>query len=147
LTGKSAFSEEEWEQLRETPAVAGMMVVTADEGGMFRETFALAKAYAEARKQHGEGELLDEVVSAGPKRGDRFRSTEELREQGLQHFRDTAAILAQKASPEETEQYGAFVLTLAERVAEAHKEGGEQVSARERAVIEEIAAALSPPTT
>jgi hypothetical protein len=145
VTGKAAFTEEEWDLLREVPAVAGMMVLTAERGGTFRETFALAKAYSEARKQHGESELLDEIVAAGPKRGDRFRSTEELRAQSLQHLREAAALLAQKAMPDEAEQYRAFVISLAGKVAEAHKEGGEEVSVGERAAIEEIAAGLSPP--
>jgi hypothetical protein len=147
LTGKAAFTEEEWELLREAPAVAGMMVVTAEGGGMFRETFAMAKAYAEARKQHGESELLDEVASAGPKRGGRFHSTEELRDQALQDLRGAAALLQEKATPEEAEDYRAFVTTLATKVAEAHKEGGEQVSASERAAIDEISASLSPQTS
>ena len=33
--------------------MAGMIVATADHGGMMRETFAMTKAYGEARKQHG----------------------------------------------------------------------------------------------
>ena len=74
MTGKAAFTDEEWEQLREAPATAGMIVVTSEGGGTFRETFALAKAYAEARKQHGESELLDELVAAGPKGGPRAHS-------------------------------------------------------------------------
>jgi hypothetical protein len=147
LTGKSAFTEEEWDLLREAPATAGMMVVTAEGGGTFRETFAMAKAYAEARRQHGESELLDEVVAAGPKRGPRFHSNEELREQALQRLRDAAALLQQKATPEEAQDYRGFVAALAERVAGAHKEGGEQISAHERAAIDEIAASLAPQTS
>ena len=45
------------------------------------------------------------------------------------------------------DEYRRFVLTLAQRVAEAHKEGGERVSEAETAAIAEIAEALgsSPP--
>jgi hypothetical protein len=143
MTGKSAFTDEEWELLREAPASAGLMVATAEGGGSFRETFALARAYTEARKQHGESELLDELVSAGPKRGPRYHSTEELRERGLQQLHEAAALLAQKATPEEAEAYRTFVASLAERVAEAHKEHGEEVSDKERAAIDEIAATLA----
>ena len=45
----------------------GMYVLTAEHGGSFRESFALAKAYAEARQQHGESEVLDAVVGEKPK--------------------------------------------------------------------------------
>jgi hypothetical protein len=143
MTAKASFTDEEWDLLREAPATAGMLVVTAESGGTFRETFALAKAYTEARKHHGESELLDELVSAGPKSGGRFHSTDELHQQGLETLREAAALLGSKATPEELQQYRAFVLTLAEHVAEAHKEGGQQVSERERAAIGEIETSLT----
>jgi|SRR5436190_11214209 len=146
MTAKAAFTEEEWELLREAPPTAGMIVVTAEGGGTFRETFALAKAYAEARKQHGVSELLDELVAAGPKSGDRFKSSDELRQRGLEKLREAAALLRRKATPEEAEAYRAFVIALAERVAEAHKEGGQKVSERERAAIGEIEASLTTET-
>jgi hypothetical protein len=142
MTGKSNFTDEEWDVLREGPSVAGMIVVTADKGGTFRETFAMAKAYGEARQQHGDSELLDELVAAGPKRGSRFHSSEELREQGLQRLRDAAALLTRKATPEDLGGYRAFVMTLANHVADAHREHGEQVSERERAAIGDIAASI-----
>jgi hypothetical protein len=142
VTTKDAFTEEEWDLLREAPVNAGMVVITAEGGGTFRETFALAKAWNEARKQPGESELIDELVAAGPKRGSRYRSSEELREQSLQRLREGAALLQQKATSEELEDYRAFVLALTERVAEAHREAGEAVSERERNAIGEIAASL-----
>ena len=143
MTGKSAFTDEEWDLLREAPGTAGMLVVTAEGGGTFRETFALAGAYADARKQHGASELLDELIAAGPKRGARFHSNDELREQALTNLRSSAALLRSKATPEDVEGYRAFVLELARRVAEAHKEGGQAVSEREQAALDEIEATLT----
>ena len=64
MTTKSDFSTEDWQLILEAPPSAGMIVVTAQRGGTFRETIAMAKAYAEARQQHGESELLDEIVAA-----------------------------------------------------------------------------------
>ncbi len=64
MTGKADFTPEEWRVVLEGPPSAGLIVVTAQRGGSFRETIAIAKAYAEARQQHGESELLDEIVSA-----------------------------------------------------------------------------------
>ena len=46
MTGKADFTAEEWELVREGPPTAGMMALTAEHGGTFRETWALAKAYA-----------------------------------------------------------------------------------------------------
>jgi len=143
MTGKSAFTEQEWDLLREAPANAGLLVVTADGGGTFRETYALAKAYADARKEHGASEFLDELVAAGPKRGPRAHSNEELHDKALGELRDAADLLRAKATPEDLESYRKFVLALAERVAEAHKEGGQAVSEREQAVLGEIEGSLS----
>jgi hypothetical protein len=143
MTGRAAFTDEEWELLREAPATAGLIVLTAEGGGTFRETFALASAYTEARKQHGESELLDELVAAGPKSSGHYHTKDEVRKRGLEQVREAGALLRSKATPEDAEGFRAFVTTLAERVAEAHKEGGQQVSERERAVLGEIEASLA----
>jgi hypothetical protein len=145
MTGKAAFTAEEWQLVLQAPPTAGMIVVTAQRGGTFRETLSIAKAYGEARQQHGESELLDELVSARPELDHtRYHSVEELKEHGLQHVRDAVAVLERKATPEEAETYKRFVLSLAEKVAHAHREGGsgEPVSEAERTAIEEITAAL-----
>src|SRR3954453_13227876 len=110
MTTKADFSEQEWDLIREAPLDAGMVVVTADHGGTTRETFAMAKGYAEARKQHGNSQLLDELVSARPERDHtRYRSFEELKTHGLQTVRDAVSLLEDKASPEEVEDYRRFV--------------------------------------
>jgi len=106
MTGKADFSEDEWRIVLEGPPSAGMIVVKAQRGGAFRETLAIAKAYAEARKHHGENELLDEIVSAKPELDHtRYHSTEELKEHGLQHLRDAVELLERKARPEELDDY------------------------------------------
>jgi hypothetical protein len=143
MTGRADFTQEEWELVLEGPPSAGIIVVTAQRGGSFRESIAMAKAYVEARRQHGESELLDEIVAAKPERDHtRYHSVEELKQHGLQHLRDAVELLERKATAEEVEDYRRFVLTLADRVANAHREGGEMVSDAERAAIEEISASL-----
>jgi hypothetical protein len=67
MTTKAAFSPSEWQVVLEGPPTAGMLVVTASHGGTFRETIAMSKAYVEARAQHGESELLDEIVAEKPR--------------------------------------------------------------------------------
>ena len=66
MTAKADFTAEEWKEILEAPPSAAMMVITAQRGGTIRETFSMAKAYAETRKQHGKSELLDEIVAAKP---------------------------------------------------------------------------------
>jgi hypothetical protein len=143
VTGKADFTEEEWKTVLEGPPSAGIMLVMAARGGTFRETFAIGKAYTEARKQHGESELLDEIVTAKPEVDHtRFHSYDELKQHSLQNLRDAVAVLERKATPEELEDYRRFVLMLADRVASAHRENGTDISPPEQAAIDEISASL-----
>ena len=143
MTSKAAFSPEEWKAVLEGPPSAGMIVVTAARGGMIRESIAMSKAYAEARAQHGESELLDEIVSAKPKLDHtRYHSEAELRDSGLKALRDAVALLESKATRGELDDYRHFVVTLAGKVAAAHKEDGQSVSPAEAEAIQEITAAL-----
>ena len=151
MTGKADFTDEEWMLLREAPTSAGMLVIQSDRGGAIRETFSMAKAYTDARKEHGASQLLDDIVSEKPEM-DRTRvaSKEELRSNLLQHIRDAVALLAGKATPEELEEYRRFVTTVADRVAEARREGfmglsGERVSDEERQAIAQVAEAAGAP--
>ena len=146
MTGKADFTQQEWNLVLEGPPSAGMIVVTAQRGGTIRETFAIAKAYAEARQRHGESELLDEIVAAKPEIDHtRYHSVAELKQHGLQHLRDAVELLERKATPGEVEGYRRFVLTLADKVASAHREGGASVGDAERAAIADIAASLGNP--
>jgi hypothetical protein len=143
MTGKADFTQQEWELVLEGPPSAGMIVVTAQRGGTIRETLAIAKAYVEARQQHGESELLDEIVAAKPEIDHtRYHSAEELKQHGLQHLRDAVELLERKATPSEVDGYRRFVLALADKVASAHREGGVSVGDAERAAIAEISATL-----
>jgi hypothetical protein len=144
MTTKSDFSTEEWQLILEAPPSAGMIVVTAQRGGSFRETIAIAKAYVEARQQHGESELLDEIVAAKPERDHtHYHSPDELKQHGLQHLRDSVALLERKATPVEVDEYRRFIVTLAHKVAAAHREHGEEVSESEQAAINDITGALN----
>jgi hypothetical protein len=146
MTAKADFTAEEWKLVLEGPPSAGLLVITAQRGGMLRETVSMAKAYAEARQHHGQSELLDEIVAAKPAVDHtRYGSLEELKEHCLGHLRDAVALLEGKGTPPELDEYRQFILNLAEKVAAAHREGrgGEDpVSHAERAAIAEIAHAL-----
>ena len=143
MTGQADFTEDEWKLILEGPTSAGMLVMASDSGGSIRESFSMAKAYTEARQQRGQSELLDTIASAKPAVDKkRPRSPEELKAHALQHLSDAIALLEQKATPEEVDDYKHFVVGLAERVAGAHKEHGQEVSDAERAAIGEISVVL-----
>jgi hypothetical protein len=143
MTSKAAFSPDEWRVVLEGPPSAGMIVIIAAHGGTFREMYAMSKAYVEARSEHGASELLDDIVAAKPEMDHtRYHSPEELKKAGLGHLRDAVGLLQSKATSEELDGYRRFVLTLADKVAAAHREGGRGESPPETEAIREIAEAL-----
>jgi hypothetical protein len=144
MTGSADFTPEEWKLISEGPTSAGMIVSTAQRGGSFREVFAMAKTYAEARQEHGDSALLDEIVSHKPQM-DRTKahSAEEVKEHGLQLIREAVALLEGKAEPQELADYRRFVASVANRVAGAKEESDDKpVSDAEAAAIAEIGQAL-----
>jgi hypothetical protein len=150
MTTKADFNGDEWQRVAEAPALGGLIVATAQRGGTIRESLAMGKAYAEAKRQHGESsDLLGDIVGGIPQIEPRqFSSAEDLRTQGLQRLRDAVALVEGKASPEETEAYRRFAISVAQRAAEADKSGGvlgiggERVSDAEREALAQIAEAL-----
>ena len=145
MTARANFSEEEWSLVCEGPATAGMVALTASAGGSFRESWALAESYAEARKEHGENELLDALVAEQPA-GKRYESPEELEREGLDRLSEAVRLLEQKATLGEVHGYKRFTLDVAANAAEAHREEIASVTIEERAAIEKIAASLNPPS-
>jgi hypothetical protein len=148
MTGKADFTEEEWTLLSEGPTSAGMIVIAADRGGSIRESFSMAKAYTEARKERGASQLLDEIVGEKPKVDrERAASPEEMKAHLLIEISDAMELLRKKATPEEADEYKRFVLDVANHVAEARKEGfmglrGERVSEPEHQALDAIGKAL-----
>jgi len=152
MTKKADFNAEEWSLVLEAPPLGGLIVITAQRGGTMRESISLGKAYAEARSAHGNSELLDAIVAERPEmEPKKYGSMEELRGQGLDRIREAVALLEQKATPDEVDDYKRFVVGLAERAAHAHKSGGflgiggEEVSDAEREAMDQINAAVDSP--
>ena len=97
----------------EGPALAGLMVVSAQRGGTIREAISMAKAYTAAREEYAGNELLDQILSSRPEADPRkYGGAEELRERGLQRLAETVRLLEQKATQEEVEAYKGFTLDV-----------------------------------
>ena len=144
MTGKADFDEQQWDAVLEGPTSAGLIVMSAERGGSFREAFAMAKVYAEARQEHGESELLDEVASHRPE-VDRSRvGKDEIEQHGLERIREALALVDQKASADEAAAYRRFVASVARRVAAAKEEKGSEggVTESEQRVLDDIDAVL-----
>jgi hypothetical protein len=142
MAAKTDFSSAEWKQIVEGPTTAGFIVLTASGGGTFKETFALARAWTDARKEHGASQLLDDLAAEKPAFDrHRYQTTQELHDVGLQQLGDTGQLLRAK-SPADLPAYREFVLGVATKVAAAHKEEGQEVSGPEQAAVDEIRARL-----
>ena len=149
MTTKSEFNAEEWDQVAQAPALAAAMVVLADRGGTIRESIALGKAYAEARREGG-GEFIEALVSSPP-HIDR-ESIGQPGDAGTQlpeRVQSAVALVERKATPEEAQEYRDFILQVADVVAHAHKEGGvlgiggKEVSEQEQAALDQLRAELT----
>lgn len=149
MTTKAEFNAEEWAELAGAPAIAGFIVITSQKGGTIRETMAMGKAYAEAKKEHGDSGLLGELVATPPQpdlKG--LENQQELRVQGLAKLRGAIELLESRATAEEVDEYRAFCLAVAERAAAADKSGGvlgvggERVTDAEREALAAVAEAL-----
>lgn len=154
MTKKAEFNAEEWAHVTEGPAVAGMIVITSQKGGTIRESLSMGKAYAEARQSNDGPELITELLSSNPSVDPAgYKTPEELRTKGLERIRETVALLEAKAQPDEVDAYREFVVTVAQRAAEADKSGGflgiggDRVSEGEQAALDEIRDALGAPAT
>jgi hypothetical protein len=149
MTTKAEFNAEEWSLVLEGPALAGLIVVAADRGGTIRESLAMAKTYTELRGQYAGNELMEAILSSRPEVDpSRYSNPDELRTKGMERLAETVRLLEQKAAPEEVDAYRRFVLDVARRAAEAHKEGGflgiggTKVSEVEWSALEQVAGAL-----
>ena len=147
MTTKSEFNGEEWERVARAPALAGVMVALADRGGTFRESLALGKAYAAAKRDEGGSELLKELVASPPSLD---RESAGQPDQIPEQIREAVRTVEEKATPEEAEEYRQFILRLADVVAHAHKEGGvlgiggKEVSEEEQAALDRLSSTLAP---
>jgi hypothetical protein len=153
MTTKADFNAEEWSTVVEAPLYAAMRVLSADRGGTLRESLALGRVYQEARAAHGESALLDELAKSPPS-----IDPDRVKEAGgnigalaSERLREAIRILEAKATPNEIDAYKRFVMTAAQAVASAHKEGGflgiggKEISDAENEALDEISTALGSP--
>jgi hypothetical protein len=149
MTTKSHFNAEEWDRVAQAPALAALAVMLADRGGAIRESIALGKAYAEARRGGG-SELIEALVASPPHLDPRsMGQPDQLRQQLPQRIQEAVRLVGEKATPQEADEYRHFVLRVADVVAHAAKEGGvlgiggKEVSEQEQAVLDELGRELA----
>jgi hypothetical protein len=153
VTSKADFNAEDWSTVVDGPLYAGLRMIAADRGGTLRESMAMGRVYQDARAKQGTSALLDELIKSPP-----AIDPEQLKAAGgdigsvaTDHLRKAMAILEAQATSDETDAYKTFVMTVAQAVAEAHKEGGflgiggKRISEAEDQALDEISLALGSP--
>lgn len=153
MTSRDAFTDEEWTRVRRAPFVAGMAISIADPGGpieLVKETIATLKAASTPPTQDELLITLSQDIMAStqnkqkPLDGFKVENASLAGEQVLGELREVAGIVRAKASPEEADGFGRWVVTVAQAAADAAKEGGfmgfgaEQVSAGESSMLSKL---------
>jgi hypothetical protein len=156
MTTKADFTEEEWTRLGRAPVVAGMAITFADPGGpieTIKESSAALKTVLEAAQGGGHGEFVQAIArDFAEKAKHRHNPMAGFRPKGpgageqiLDELRAVNALLVEKATPEEADQFREWLKTAAQRAATAAKEGGflgfraELVSEREQQMLDRLA--------
>ncbi len=151
---KDNFTADEWFKVMTGPGRAGAAVVAASPSGvtgLLAEAGAIANAMRESVSQESRTPLMEaiaaDLLGQPPARApeqERARNVEDVRTQSLEGVRQAVWLVSAKASPEDAAAYRNMIMLVAQRTAEAAREGGflgiggTQVNDKERAVIEEL---------
>ena len=134
---RSTFNDEEWRLVRQAPTYAGLIVGSAQSGGLSGKC---SRSHTPMRTsgQQGDNLLLDDIIAEKPlAEHTRFR-----REYGLAQIRGAIELLKMKARAADVDAFAQFVLDVAERVAGAYPRKDEPVSAAEEHALSQVRTAL-----
>ena len=151
---KDNFTADEWFKVMTGPGRAGAAVVAASPSGvtgLLAEAGAIAAAVRESVSRERRtplmeamaADLLGQPAARAPEQ-ERARNVEDVKNQSLEGVRQAMWLVNAKTSPEDAAAYRQMLLKVVENTANAAKEGGfmgiggEQVSDRERAVMDEL---------
>jgi len=158
MAKQDSFTSEEWNLLRLAPTLVAGGMSAADPSGIFgslKEATAGAAGMGEAFKAHGGLELFaaivaDRSIPAMPEaksllgEGSREQQLQNFRKAVLQRVKSAVDLVASRASPQEADAYRRMLVDVAQRAAEASREGGflgfggVRVSDKEQSFIAEV---------
>lgn len=156
MSTKNDFTDEDWAALLRAPIVAGMAISIADPGGpieVTKELMATLRAVTAPPSQDGLiAEVSREIAAMAKERknpaGDFKPSGPAPGDQVLQEIGRVRQILEAKATPDEANAFGEWLLSVAQEAADAAKEGGfmgfgaEQVSSGEQEMLTKLRTTL-----
>ncbi len=168
---RDRFSDDEWLLLGSLPPMIGAVTAGVGKSGLgtIKEAFASIKAVMGGAGQYPDNALIGELMARASsweearerasgkhrqikekleQRG--IRTPEQFKEYLLEECRRTNQLLADRVSADEAAEYKEWVISIAEKVAAAAKEGGflgfggERISKEERELLQEIRETLLP---
>jgi hypothetical protein len=150
MTGKSAFSDDEWRALSEAPLSVAIAMAAVSEHGpisMVKEAAASARLIAHPGPNGPASELIDAIAEDArghearhDAKEHRGKSFDEAVDEACAQLAPAAAALT-KVPADEAEGVRHWLVEIARAVAAASK----GTSDREQTVVDRISAALAPP--
>lgn len=157
MASRQDFDPEDWRLIVSSPSLVGLAVSGASPSGTFgmaREMLAVGAAAADLAKTTPENRLIHDLLedvrsdAAGELRPQGVGSIEEARSWAVAQLGRLPAVLAQGHAGREGDELRQWLMEVANRVAEAAREGGflgfggEQVSDAEKAAVAELRTVL-----
>ena len=133
MTTKSDFPEDEWMRIVQAPFVAGLAISLADPGGPIEAAKESMATIRSATNPPSREQLLTEVAldlqamtqqRHNPLKGYQPAPGQAPGEAVLEELRAVQAVVATRATPEETDAFGQWLLATAQAAADAAKDGG-----------------------
>ena len=133
MTSKASFTDDEWDRVLRAPLVAGMAITIADPGGPIEISKEMMATLRAATVPPSQEELLAAVAldiqamvqqKQNPARNFKPTSAATAGTEILDELRAVDAIVAEKATPKETQAFRGWLVMAAQAAADAAKEGG-----------------------
>ncbi len=137
MSKKSDYSREEWQLLLDVPPAVGTAVMYAGQSGVgsVKEAMAMASGILGARNGFEGLELIESLVAARIENNEKSSietldspyvdlTPDQILDDAVARCRRVSDILDDKATDDEADGYVDWTVSLAEKVANAAKEGG-----------------------
>ena len=157
MTSKTSFTDDEWGRVLRAPLVAGMAITIADPGGPIEISKEMMATIRAATVPPSQEELLAAVAldlqtmlneKQNPAKNFKPTSAATAGTEILDELHGVAAIVDDKATPEEAHAFRGWLVVAAQAAADAAKEGGfmgfgaVQVSEGEQVMLDQLSSAL-----
>ena len=155
MSNQTDYTPDEWKTISAAPIMAGLLVTVSDLSGPIgtaKEAYAVVKGVTDAAARSN-NDLIKAIAEGINKQGGKPELPQTPRDQAgaraalIEGCRQAVAIVAQR-SPAEVDEFKEWLSSLAQKTAEASKEGGflgfggTPVSDAENSALKELAAAL-----